>query len=240
MLVPDSGGAGTVTNLCIPATLVNLLARARVLSSDSAGNIPLDGLSRGGKELEGSAAILGFMKACEIDPNAPIDPHAGAECTARHLRAGGMAGERVHLIRRLGSRNPAPGLRYHDRAPDLTDLTEAVRSGDEIALTLAFMTWDKNLKKWNKSGSHMVNVTGYALNPGENRLVLHISNPTRRYRMDGVTPVFDTIQIQPQELNLPAPSPYAPLRVTTVSGRLIEFEGKTTFVGGLIRVRTSH
>jgi hypothetical protein len=242
LLITGSGGpVGTsaVTGLCIPATLTNLLARARVLAADSAGGIPLDGLSSDGKKLEGSKAILGFMRDCEIDPSAPVDPFAGSECVSRFLSAGGLTGERVSLIRRLGDRTPSPGLRYEDRPPTLSDILNAVRSGDEVALTLAFMTWNPNSRVWKKSGSHMVNVTGYAYNPGENRVLLHISNPTRRYPLDGVTPVFDTIQITPQDPAIPDPLPYAPLRVTTVSGRLVEFEGKSTFVGGLIRVRTS-
>jgi hypothetical protein len=242
LLMTGSGspvGSTGVTGLCIPATLTNLLARARVLAADSAGGIPLDGLSSDGKKLEGSKAILGFMRDCEIDPSAPIDPLAGAECVSRFLNAGGLTGERVNLIRRLGARTRFPGLRYEDRAPTLSDILNAVRSEDEVALTLAFMTWDPNLRVWKKSGSHMVNVTGYAYNPGDHRILLHISNPTRRYRLDGATPVFDTIQITPQDPATPEPLPYAPLRVTTVSGRLIEFEGKTTFVGGLIRVRIS-
>jgi hypothetical protein len=243
LLIAGSGspvGSAAVTGFCIPSTLTNLLARARVLNPDSAGNIPLNGLSSDGSKLEGAEAILGFMRDCEIDPSAPVDPLAASECTLRFLRAGGLSGERVHLIRRLGAHVPAPGLRYEDRPPTLTDILAAVRSGDETALTLAFMTWDPTLKAWKKSGSHMVNVTGYAYNPGENRILLHISNPTRRYRLDGVTPVFDTLQITPQDPGLPEPQPYAPLRATTVSGRLIEFDGKTTFVGGLIRVRISH
>jgi hypothetical protein len=239
LLIQESGSSGEVTPLCIPATLTNLLARARVLSPETAGNIPLAGLSSDNQKLEGAQAILGFMRTCGISPTAPIDPQTASECTLRFLNAGGLTGERVHLIRRLGDRDPAPGIRYENRAPTLSDLIDAARSGDEIALTLAFMVWDGNLQRWKKSGSHMVNVTGYAHNPGENRILLHISNPTRRYRMDGSTAVFDTLQITPQERDHPEPAPYAPLRVTTVSGRLIEFEGKSTFVGGLIRVRIS-
>ena len=242
LLIAGSGGPvgpSSVTGFCIPATLTNVLARARVLSPDSAGNIPLEGLSVDGRKLEGSKAILGFMRNCGIDPSAPVDPFAGSECVSRFLSAGGLTGERVSLIRRLGARNPSPGLRYEDRAPTLSDILEAVRSGDEVALTLAFMSWDPILKAWKKTGSHMVNVTGYAWNPGDHRILLHISNPTRRYHLDGTTTVFDTIQITPQDPTTPEPQPYAPLRVTTVRGRLIEFDGKTTFVGGLIRVRIS-
>lgn len=237
LLIRASGTSGSVTPFCIPATLTHLLARARVLSPNTAGSIPLAGLSKDARTLEGSEAILGFMRTCGISLTAPIDPQDAAECATHFLSAGGLKGDRVHLIRRLGKRDPAPGLRYEDRAPSLSDIIDAVRAGDEVALTLAFMVWDESLKGWKKSGSHMVNVTGYALNPVENRILLHISNPTRRYRMDGSTPVFDTIQITPQDPSLPEPGLYSPLRVTTVSGKLIEFEGKTTFVGGLIRVR---
>jgi hypothetical protein len=229
-----------VTPFCIPATLTNLLARARVLHPESSGKIPLQGLSDDGTRLEGSAAVLGFMGSCGIAPSSPIDPLHAADCVRQHLLRGGLSGERVRLIRRLGARESSPGLRYEDRAPALADLIEAVHSGDEVALTLAFMVWDGNQKIWKKSGSHMVNVTGFARNPGEDSLLLHISNPTRKYRMDGSNPVYDTIRVSPAPPSVPLPAPYSSLQITTVQGRLIEFEGKTTFVGGLIRVRTQH
>lgn len=236
-LIRASGSTREVTPFCIPATLTQLLARARVLAPASAGRIPLEGLSPDGQRLEGSAAILGFMNSCGIRLDSPIDPLQATQCVQHFLASGGLRDERVHLIRRLGDRPAVTGVRYENRSPTLEDLVDAVRSGDEVALTLAFMVWDSSLQRWRKDGSHMVNVTGFARNPGEERLILHISNPTRRYAMDGVRPVFDTLEVTPQDPALPAPEPYAPLRVRTLQGRLMEFEGKTTFVGGLIRVR---
>jgi hypothetical protein len=97
------------------------------------------------------------------------------------------------------------------------------------------MKWNPDLKVWVKTGSHAVNVFGYSRNEsdGDDKILVYLSNPTRMYNMDGSRALFDiaTLENINTETN---PDPYASVELKTVQGRLLNFEGKTTFMAGLI------
>lgn len=230
---PDGSG---VTNLCIPSAISDMLLYQFTKKTQSASNLILPGISADHKNIDGSLLVEGLLSKCSIVDTNNIDAFMATACLKKFYDEAGYTNSKVKLIRNMGENSNTGTVEYSNRAPTIADIHQAMKDGYEVSAAIAFMKWDPILKKWTKTGSHAVNVFGYSSNNADSdeKIVLYVSNPTRAYTMDFKEPIFDIASLEVNHSLEAMPEPYSNIEIKTIKGRLLNFEGKSTFLAGLI------
>lgn len=230
---PDGSG---VTDLCIPSTLSNILLYQYSQRTPLVSSLKLSGVSSDGKTIDTALLVKGFLEKCDLTNTTKINPLSAAQCVASYYQEAGLSNAKVKVIRNLGTQPVVSGVEYENRAPTIADVHQALKDGYEVSAAIAFMKWDPILKKWIKTSSHAINLFGYSyLNSDEDqKITVYLSNPTRAYNTNYKDPIFEIANLKVNASLEVLPTPYSNVEIETVQGRLLNFEGKSTFLAGLI------
>ena len=230
---PD--GSGT-TDLCIPSSLSNILLYEYSQKKPFITNLKLPGISEDQKYIDGSKLVKGFLSNCDLTKTENITPLSASSCLLKFYHEAGYQNAKVKLIRNFGPVESNDGVEYIDRIPTIADLHQALKDGYEVSAAIAFMKWDAPSKTWIKTGSHAFNVFGYSANTADQdqKIIIYLSNPTRNYAVNFKDPISEIASLEVNSTLESMPSPYSNIEVKQISGRLLNFEGKTTFLAGLI------
>lgn len=211
------------TPVCVPSAISNAMVYQYSYKKNPANQLRLPGMSADGKSIDSNTLIRHFAKICK-EYDGGYDIYDAGECIRATYQNSGYANSKIKVIRgQLQDRSNT--LETVDRAPTIADLKTALAEGYEVIASFAMMRFDSQKGEWVKQSGHAVNIYGVKDN------VLFVSNPSRKYRMNFIDPLFDIVTFKPSAPGTPAPGIYAPIEVT---GRILNFPNQTTFLSGLL------
>ncbi len=239
-----------VTNLCIPSTVANLLLFQVSQKQNRMSKLQIPGMETGSQTVNGADVVKGLIKQCGLEPQTKVNPNgnigwfvsSGAkvvECLSDIYRSSGYLNTKIRYIRSKFRNMSHPIL--VGRNPTLQDIRDALKEGHEVIGVFSYQKKDPVTGLWSEAGSHAVNFFGYSANPEStsDQLAIYLQNSNRMYSMDFKNPVFDTALLTQNAEASPIPSASSAIEISTLQGRLINFEGQRTFLAGLIIVESN-
>lgn len=234
-----------VTDLCIPSSMANLLLYQASQKKEKWGGLRIPGLIPGSKTVEGASVVKDLIDRCQFEPSTAKNPGAGVgwfdsqrpnaiNCLSEIYRNSGYDQAKITYIRNKFKNQVDP--RLVGRNPTLADIQSAFQEGDEVLAMFSYQVEDPATGLWRETGSHSVNLFGYSANSADagNSMVVYLQNSNRLYSMDFKTPVFDTALFTLNHDLRSTPAESSLIEVSTLQGRLINFDGKRTFLAGLL------
>lgn len=230
--------SGNTTNFCVPAAIATALINQYAYESPGASRLPLKGLVREGEQesIRTHELLIDVARRCGSDPVEGTTFDKAVSCAAAIYREAGYAQAKVRIIRAASYPLAGPGVEHDNRLATLDDVQLALAQGYQVIGSIAMIRRDESTGTWSKVTSHSLNFVG--LQPGSRPGVsqLYVTNPTRAYRVDGTSPVFDIATLATVDAAIAAtlPAQYSPL---SVEGRLLTRPNSLTVLAGLLLLK---
>ncbi len=230
-----SDGTG-VTGLCLPSSLSNVLLYQFLKRTPRLTNLKLPGISDDLKKIDGSLLVKGLLAKCDLENTNKINTFTSAECLMKFYHEAGYQDAEVKIVRNEKHFSKSEDVIHENRSPTISDIHQALKDGYEVIAAIAFMKWNPVKKVWIKASSHAITIYGYSANASDSdqKITVYISNSNRMYNVNNQDPVFDIATLEINSTLEVMPEPYTNIEIKTVKGRLLNFDGKSTFLAGLI------
>lgn len=233
-----------VTDLCVPSSLADLLLYQRAQRKPGLEHLLIPGLDDLAS-VNGATVVKALINTCGLTPPTRLAPNLsinwanGADCLDQIYKSSGYLNSEIHYIRK--SLAAQKKVDRDGRYPTLSDIRNALKEGNEVVAVLSFQAQDQVTGLWKETGSHAVNVFGFSSNPAteDQFLVIYLQNSNRLYLMDFSHPVFDVALLTQNPGLSPVPEKSSAIEVSTLQGRLLNFDSKRTFVSGLVLIKAS-
>lgn len=233
-----------ITNLCVPSSLADLLLYQRSQRKPMLEHLIVPGMDNLAA-VNGAAVVKAIISSCGLTPpvrgalDRSINWSNGADCLDKIYKDSGYAHSEIHYIRQ--SLAAAKQVNKDGRYPTLFDISDALKQGFEVVAVLSFQAQDPVTGLWKETSAHAVNVFGFSSNKAtqDQSLVVYLQNSNRLYPMDFTHPVFDVALFTQNTGLSPVPEKSSSIEISTLQGRLLNFQGKRTFLSGLVLIKAS-
>jgi hypothetical protein len=195
-LKPYFNPANGKSELCVPTSFANFLTYQMGITHKLPISTNVPGVSSDLQSIDANALVTDLTKRCKTDLATGTASNNFMNCIGEAMQTYFQKDAKVERINLpFKDLNFPSYVEWKNRAPDLTDIQQAIKNGDVVLASVAWYKIDPTTQKWVTTSGHEFVIYGYGReNYFENNLLqLAVLDPEFIWNMTNTTSDYNLV-----------------------------------------------